>query len=115
MMDDLHKLLGKSVYACLILPAPSIPYYRRNLQNLVDSLEERDDVELEVKQTNEKYIEVKVAVTKPKEEYTTDWDILLERINECNQLRQENEQLKKWNKCLAEKRHKELHNPCGGW
>ena len=81
----------------------------------MDSLEELEDVELEVKQTNEEYIEVKVAVTKQKEEYTTYWDRLLEKINECNQLRQENEQLKKWNKCLAEKRHYELHNPCGGW
>ena len=109
-MEDLHALLGKSVYAYLILPVPSIVYFKENLERLIDSLDGREDIEIEVSQRSKDYIELKVAVTPEGKNYTTDWDVLLERIKECQELKRENLQLKEWNKCLAEKRHEELQS-----
>lgn len=104
--DPLHILTGRSTYLYMILPVISISYYRKHLHENIEALKKREDCHVEISERDEGYLEIKLTM-KDKKDYTTDWDVLRERIEDINELEKENCELRRQIRSLQNyhKRH----------
>lgn len=82
--EHLKRLMGKSIYVCMILPVPSIGYYKQELEESIEYLEKSDELDFQLDERDKGYVEIKAMAGE--KDYTTDWDVLLDRINEYKEL-----------------------------
>ena len=91
--DSLHILIGRATYVYTILPVPTIRYYQTHIHEHIEAVKQRGDCDVKIGERNNGYLELKVMMN-DKKEYTTDWDVLLERIDDKMKLEDENKYIK---------------------
>ena len=89
----LQQLVSKSVFAYLILPVPSMHYYEGILRPIIKDLKKGPDKTVKFGERDKGYIEIYASVGE--KDYTTDWDVLMERAHEKEELEKENRLLKR--------------------
>lgn len=99
-LSPIKQLAGKSKYAYLILPIPTILYYEKRLRPLIKELEDDPKMTVELGERDDGYLEFKCWVDE--KDFTTDWDVFLKHSKVNDELQEENEQLKQQLKELQE-------------